>query len=448
MSLSQPVSESAKFPAKVSIHVIFIDVECILPSAGKLSDYNPDTESGQVNGLEGSAYDNLQILNTYMKIANFPGWGLICTDKKYAKSHCFPTGPLQYASCVEVYVEYIYALSGELLGWRFFFAACDPAFSFDRALTELFDVETSRRAKIKLSQNPMPTKQRERKRFSLPTSQRVWVREFLSPYLCDRFDDNPTTVKALNTATSHALSAPENPAKTSVCLSLEWTNEVLLRRFGDRIDQDYRNTSKYYATTNANVAVQENDFLDAEPMMVATNVVTKLAFPFKAYPIQHSCLDPKVIMEMNIRDPPELVDRALEMKFGPQEELSAEERERNRMHMERDINRRMRTEITRLAEVDPNNKLPVNPAVEPVRKRFKYDLDQLKTAEERHAYRGSMMASVARNAVIYNNELNPAGRSSLNWYNEKIKGDIRWGTARKRMNKMDTTLTDFGRVVT
>ena len=451
MSLSAHVGESAKFPDKISVHTIFIDVECVIPAAGKLSDYNPDIDSTSANGLIGSAFDNLRMLNTYMAISFFPGWGLVIPntkDKSYNKNHCFLTSSLEYASCVEVYVEYIFALSGELVGWRFFFVACDPAFSFDRALTELFEIEATRMSRMRRASTSLiqtVPKPNERKKFNLPSSQRMWVREYLSPYLGDRFDDNPSTVADLNSATSHPLNSTTNPAKTSRCLTLEYTNEILLRRFGNRIDQDYRNPDKYYATSNNTAPLGDNNFLDNEPpLVIATTVVTKLAFPFNAYPIQHSCLNPKVIMEMNIRDPPESIELAVSMRYGDDSALCDEDQQRNLDTVRRERNRHMRTEIDRLSNVSSNQKLPENPAIEPVRKRFRYDLDQLGTPEEKHGYRCGMYAATARTAVMFNNELNPCGRNILDWHQEKLKVEPRWGTARRCVPTIDPTLSDFG----
>lgn len=445
MSLSQPVTESVSFVTKDAVHCIFIDAECVLPSANRLDDYNTDSNSTYANGMVGSPFANLQILYAYQRVCDFPGWGRPLKNKTHDPSSCFSTGAGGHSNCVEEYVEYVYSLRNELLGWRFFFVSRDPEFSFDRGLSEAFKEETQRLARLrKTGLRIQPPK--IRKTFCLPTSQRKWVREFLSPYLDAMFDDNSVTAEKLNIAVTMDLNNAANPAFTPKCLTLEWTNEVLLRRFGDRIDQRYRSVDVYHGTVAVNRHVPDNDFFEEPEAIVGVATVTKLLFPFNAYPVQHSCRDPKVFFFMDLRNPPETIERSLALKYGNlagvDEDLLA--RYTNRIYQ--DNNKYMREEITRLLEAHETEQKE-NIALDPVRRRIQFDLRECASPEDRHRYRCSDPASLACTSTMFNDLDNPCDRVILDYHAGKVKDDEQWSTVEPKMYAMDRTLSEFGNLV-
>ena len=259
-------------------------------------------------------------------------------------------------------------------------------------------------------------------------SKEELIRHAISPYRDEEFSD---TVK-YNRAMSVRYDVNDNPASTKATLTLDHTNVLLTRAYGDLFSPLY--IGEYFFRQQHPAAGGEGDDDDdgvfhppqhaaavGNPPQVAGLPPNAIRFPFLAYPVPHGFREPKCFFSMNLAAPP-VVDPA----------LPARVRLRNERVAARDC------------DVDEKPDLLLKGAGEIIKGRMASMVDvQTKTE-----FRQSIEVRRLLQFVHHNDRLNPGGDSCHFWRREHIKANPNWSQFTQDALLVDSSLSAFGNKIT
>lgn len=442
MCLSPRVDITDRITGAHSVVVLFVDTLARIHMAPNFSDIEKNVDFTTERGLIGDPLSILRILYVLQYLASNIYLGLPkINEKTYDYRHGYSDGG-RVRNSVEEYVEFVYAKDGGgLLGHRIYFIVRDPNYSFDRALmqywTKMRESKGAKRIKITPDLGPVSP-------LKMPASQMAWVRDYLSPYTAGRFMDTADGSGDFGGATNDGLDMAGNPAGVTKCLTLEWSNEYITRRYGDVVNPVYTDITQYHVMEgSANGGHIIADFID-ESIIQNIQTLRYINFPASAYPILYSNRDPKIAMYSDISRPPMTAADMVELKYGPQTDDVTRARLEDEMSI-REANR-MALASGHLRD-STGAPPPVSQSLIQARECFRLARDRCATPEEYYEFTCSREAADVCISAQFNDPKNPAGAEIYTWYQELLKSSPSFCTVQPRMYTVDSTLSEFGNLM-
>lgn len=452
MSLEYPAVDHSEKNSNItkSWTPIWIDKKNLLPIASCLIDIQKDTETAINQGLICSPEETLRLLYTiqYLTYNVFLGNGGTFENKMYS----YKTNDGRYSNCIEQYIEFVYSIHDELLGWRIHYLIQDPKYSFEQAL-ERYWAELEAMPKNKL---PMKNQvghydldyvYHKPRVFHPCASREIYLDYCISPYTGERFSDNGLRKTALNLS----LTSPLNHASTLQSLTFAHSCKLIKAVYENVVKPEYLEIANYRgmfpeAQPNAPVAAPDavpppvappaaaeeeedngNDppllWVAAQPDVIDNNAVNPnnpafncIQFPFSAYRIEHDSREPNIFFKMDLGMPP-IIDE----------------------NMDQQAQRRIQR--LRIQEILGDTKTGTSLKRA---KMFCKNLTQGKTAEQIKQVRKSPEIRNLIRQVAFNDDENPGGQLLNDYCEEQLRINPNWSIITNEEFAMDETLTRFG----